>query len=62
MPNFKDEFFGDFSEQEEIEFMATESSKFVAYVPKQLYECLEQLKDERSFHSVSQAVNAVLAD
>lgn len=42
--------------------MAIESSKVVGYVPKQLYDCLEQLKDERGLHSVSQAVNAVLED
>lgn len=42
--------------------MAIESSNVVGYVPKQLYDCLEQLKDERGLHSVSQAVNAVLED
>ncbi|WP_250124662.1 hypothetical protein [Chroococcidiopsis sp. CCMEE 29] len=42
--------------------MATESSQVVGYVPKPLYDCLEQLKNERGLHSVSQAVNAVLED
>jgi hypothetical protein len=42
--------------------MAPESSQVVSYVPKQLYDCLEQLKDERGLHSVSQAVNAILVD
>lgn len=42
--------------------MAIGSSNVVDYVPKQLYDCLEQLKDERGLHSVSQAVNAVLED
>jgi uncharacterized protein YdhG (YjbR/CyaY superfamily) len=42
--------------------MATESSQVVGYVPKPLYDCLEQLKNERGLYSVSQAVNAVLED
>jgi len=32
----------------------------VSYIPKPLYECLEQLKDERGLNSVTQAVNVVL--
>jgi len=36
--------------------------EIVNYIPKPLYECLEQLKDERDLNSVTQAVNVVLED
>jgi predicted RNase H-like nuclease (RuvC/YqgF family) len=42
--------------------METAGSKVVGYIPQPLYDCLEQLKNERGLHSVSQAVNVVLEE
>ncbi|MUL39570.1 hypothetical protein BWI75_25800 [Gloeocapsopsis sp. AAB1 = 1H9] len=40
----------------------TTETEIVSYIPQQLYQCVEQFKEQRSLSSIADAVNVILED